>query len=125
VVEEDLHRAGVDGGQDEGDVLAGGGTDGGEDVGPLVSELLDARRPLAASPPAMANPTLVADPRLVLEPQLDALVRMGGDGRGYLVGEPPFLKRSCASASRLGCCGRAFCREKSSRRSTRVMLEGW
>jgi hypothetical protein len=93
--------------------------------GPLVAELPDARRTLAAPPPAVAEPTLVADPRLVLEPQLDALVRMAGDGLGYTIGKPPFLKASCASGSFFGWQGRAVCREKSSRLSTRVMLEGW
>lgn len=125
VVEEDLHGVRIDRGQHQGEVLAGGGADRGEDVGPLVAELLDARRPLAAPPPAVADPALVADPGLVLEPQLDALVGMAGGGLGYAVGQPPFLKASCASASRLGWWGRAFWREKSSRRSTRVMLEGW
>ena len=89
-------------GQDEGDVLAGGGADRGEDVGPLVAELLDAGRPLAAPPPAMADPALVADPRLVLEPQLDPLAGMGGGDLGYACSKPPFLKASCASTSRFG-----------------------
>lgn len=102
VIEEDLHGPGIDGRQDQRDVFARGGTDRREDVGPLVAELLEARRPLAAPPPAVADPTLVADPRLVLEPQLDPLVRMARGGRGYCLGKPPFLKRSCASASRLG-----------------------
>jgi hypothetical protein len=72
----------------------------------------------------VADPALVADPGLVGEPQLDPLVGMlRGDG-GYPFGKPPFLKASCASASRLGWKGRAFWREKPSRRSTRVMLDG-
>ena len=102
VVEKDLHGRGVDRRQDEGGVLAGGGPDGGEDVGPLIAELLDAGRPLAAPPPAVADPALVADPRLVLEPQLDPLVGMDGGDLGYPLGKPPFLKASCASASRFG-----------------------
>jgi hypothetical protein len=73
----------------------------------------------------MADPTLVADPRLVLEPQLDPLVGTAGGDFGYPIGKPPFLKASCASASRFGWQGRAVWREKSSRLSTRVMLEGW
>ena len=90
MVKEDLHGGGVDCGQDKGDVLAGGGPDRREDVGPLVAELLEARRTLAPSPPAVADPALVADPRLVLEPQLDPLVGMTGGDRGYLLGKPPF-----------------------------------
>ena len=100
VVEEDLHRLGVDRGQHEGDVLAGGGPDRSEDVGPPVAELLETGRALAAPPPAMADSALVADPCLVLEPQLDPSVGMAGGGLGYPRTEPPFLKRSCASASR-------------------------
>ena len=102
MIEEDPHGGGVDGGQDQRDVLAGGGTNRGEDVGPLVAELLDAGRPLAAPPPAMADPALVADPRLVLEPQLDPFVGMVVGDFGYACGKPPFLKASCASASRFG-----------------------
>ena len=86
---------------------------------------LDAGRALAPPPPAVADPTLVADPRLVLEPQLDPPVGMAGGDLGYACSKPPFLKASCASRSRFGWCGRAFCREKSNRLSTRVMLEGW
>lgn len=125
VVEKDLHRSGVDGRQHQRDVLAGGRTDRGEDIGPEVAELLDARRTLAAAPPAMADPALVADPRLVGEPQLDPLAGVKRRDRGYLLGEPPFLKAACASASRFGWWGRAFWREKPSRLSTRVMLDGW
>ena len=92
---------------------------------PEIAELLHARRPLAAAPPAVADPALVADPGLVREPQLDPLGGMAcGDG-GYLFGEPPFLKASCASGSFFGWKGRAFWREKPSRRSTRLMLDGW
>ena len=125
VVEEDLHRLGVRGGQDQGDVLARGGADRGEDVGPPVAELSRARGALSAPPPAVADPAPVADPGLVFEPQLDPLVGMLSGRFGYPLGEPPFLKRSCASRSRLGWAGRAFWREKPIRRSTRVMLEGW
>jgi hypothetical protein len=82
VVEEDLHGRRVDDGQHQRDVLAGGGPDRGEDVGPLVAELPDAGRPLAAPPPAMADTALVADPRFVLEPDLDPLVGMGGGDLG-------------------------------------------
>jgi hypothetical protein len=102
MVEEDLHGGGVDRGQDEGDVLAGGGPDRGEDVGPLIAKLPEPRRPLAAPPPAMTDPALVADPRLVLEPELNALAGMAGGDFGYALGKPPFLKASCASASRFG-----------------------
>ena len=41
------------------------------------------------------------------------------------IAKPPFLKRSCASASLRGWLGRAFWRENPIRRRTRVMLEGW
>ena len=125
VVEKDLHRAGIDRRQHQRDVLARGRPDCGEDVGPEIAELLDARRALAAPPPAVADPALVADPGFVGEPKLDPLVGMlRGDG-GYLVGKPPFLKAACASGSFLGWNGRAFWREKPSRRSTRLMLDGW
>jgi hypothetical protein len=89
VVEEDLHGGGVDRREDQRDVLAGGGADRGEDVGPLIAELLDAGRALAAPPPAVADPALVADPRLVLEPELDALAGMAGGDVGYALGKPP------------------------------------
>ena len=45
-------------------------------------------------------------------------------GRLQDVAKPPFLKRSCASASLRGWLGRAFWRENPIRRRTRVMLEG-
>jgi hypothetical protein len=125
MIEEDLHRGGVDARQHQRDVFARGRPDRGEDVGPEVADLLHARRPLAAPPPAVAEPALVADPGLVGEPQLDPLARMLGRGGGYLLGEPPLLKASCASGSFLGWNGRAFWREKPSLRSTRLMLDGW
>jgi hypothetical protein len=50
----------------------------------------------------MTDPPLVADPRLVLKPELDALAGMAGGDVGYALGKPPFLKASCASASRFG-----------------------
>lgn len=87
--------------------------------------MLDARRPLAAAPPAVADPALVADPGLVGEPQLDPLVGMLRRDGGYLLGKPPFLKAACAPGSFFGWKGRAFWREKPSRRSTRLMLDGW
>ncbi len=123
--EEQVHDLGVDGGQHEGDVLAGGRADGGEDVGPLVADLTWARGAPAPEPPAVADPALVADAGLVLEPELEALVGMRFGGRLQGRAEPLFLKRSCASASLCGCAGRTFCREKPMRRSTRVMLDGW
>ena len=45
-------------------------------------------------------------------------------GRLQDVAKPPFLKRSCASASLRGWLGRAFWRENPIRRRTRVMLDG-
>jgi cysteine desulfurase len=99
--------------------------DRGENVGPEVAELLHARRALAAAPPAVADPVLVADPGLVGKPQLDPLVGMARRDGGYLFGKPPFLKAACASGSFFGWKGRAFWRENPSRRSTRVMLDGW
>ena len=133
MIEEDLHRFGVDGGKDQRDVLARGGADRGEDGGPRVAELPGAGRALAPPPPAVADPALVADPRLVpgsspgqaLEPQLDPLARVARGGFGYPVGKAPFLKRSCASASRRGWWAAPVSREKPSRPSTSVMLEGW
>jgi hypothetical protein len=124
VIEEHLHGAGIDGRQNERDVLARCRPDRGEDVGPLIADLLQARRPLAAPPPAVADPPLVADPRLILEPQLDPLAGMARSGLGYAGGEPPFLKASWASGSRWGWQGRAFWRDIARRLSTRVMLEG-
>ncbi len=123
--EEQVHDLGVDGGQYESKVLAGGRTDGGEDVGPLVADLTRARGALASEPPAVTDPALVADAGLVLEPEFEALVGVGFGDRLQGRAEPLFLKRSCASASLCGCAGRTFCREKPSRRSTRVRLEGW
>ncbi len=106
-------------------VLAGGRADGGKDVGPLVADLTRVRGAPAPEPPAMTDPALVTDVGLVLEPGFEALVEVGFGGRLQGRAEPPFLKRCCASASFCGCAGRTFCREKPSRRSTRVMLEGW
>ena len=123
--EEHIHDLGVDAGQHEGEVLAGGRAHGGEDVGPLVSDLTWARGALAPEPPAMTDPALVADAGLVLEPEFEPLVGLGFGGRLQGRAEPPFLKRCCASASLCGCAGRTFCREKPSRCSTRVRLEGW
>jgi hypothetical protein len=102
VIEEHLHGADVDGRQDERDVLARRRPDRGEGEplsaigprtmasGPLVADLLQARRPLAAAPPAVAEPALVADPRRIFKPQLHPLVRVACDGLGYAGGEPPF-----------------------------------
>ena len=123
--EEQVHDLGVEGGQHEGEVLAGGRAHGGEDVGPLVADLTWARGAPAPGPPAMTDPALVAEAGLVLEPELEALVGVGFGGRLQGRAEPLFLKRSCASGSLCGCAGRTFWREKPSRRSTRVMLEGW
>lgn len=124
-VEEQPGGAGGDLRQDEREVVAGSWPHGAEDVGPLVSPIADPWRPLAAQPPAMADPAFVADARLVLEPELKALVGMGLGRRLQGGAEPLFLKRLCASALPCGCTGRAFCREKSRRRNTRVKLEGW
>jgi hypothetical protein len=82
VVEEELHGGGIHRRQDERDVLARCRPDRGEYVGPVVADLLQAGRPLAAPPPAMADPALVADPRLVLEPELDPLVGVTRGGVG-------------------------------------------
>jgi hypothetical protein len=90
MIEEDLHRGGVDAWQHQRGVLARGRPDRGEDVGPEVADLLHARRALAAAPPAVADPALVADPGLVGEPQLDPLARMLCCGGGYLLGKPSF-----------------------------------
>ncbi len=124
-IEEQPGGAGGDLRQDQREVVAGGRPDGAEDVGPLVPPVADPRRPLAAQPPAVTDPTLVADAGLVLEPELEALVGMRFGRRLQGRAEPPFLKRRCASGSPWGCTGRAFCREKSRRRSTRVRLDGW
>jgi hypothetical protein len=123
--QEQVHHAGVDPGQHQGEVLAGGRPQGGEDVGPLIADLAKAGRTLTLEPPAMADPALVTDAGLILKPELDALARMGGDRRPQRRWEPLFLKRCCAGASFCGCAGRAFWREKPMRRRTRVMLEGW
>ncbi len=125
MVEEDLHRGGIHGRQNQRNVLARRRADRGEDVGPEVAELLHARRALATAPPAVADPALVADPGLVGEPQLDPLVGMLRRDGGYLVGKPPFLNAACASGSVFGWKGRAFWREKPSLLSTRLMLDGW
>lgn len=125
LIEEDLHRLGVDSGKHQGDILTGGRANCGENVGPFVAELLDTRRAFATSPPAMAEPALVADTSFIFEPQFYPLAGMGCDGCSYLIGKPPFLKAACASRSRFGWYGRAFWREKPNRRSTRVMLDGW
>jgi hypothetical protein len=125
LIEEDLHRRGVDGWQHQRDILACRRTDRGEDVGPKIAELLHARRTLAAPPPAVADPALVADPCLIGKPKLDPFARMLRRDGGYLVSKPPFLKASCASGSFFGWKGRAFWREKPSLLSTRLMLDGW
>lgn len=68
LIEEDLHRLGIDGGKHQRDILAGRGADCGEYVGPFVAELPETWRALATLPPAMAQPALVADASLVFEP---------------------------------------------------------
>ncbi len=67
-VEEDLHRVGIDRGQDqrEGGLAAGPG--GAKEGGPFVALVLNSGRALAARPPAMTEPPLLADAHLVLEP---------------------------------------------------------
>jgi hypothetical protein len=73
----------------------------------IIAELPHAGQPHAASPPAVADPTLVADPCLVLEPELDPL--SGWEAAiSTMRAASPFLKASCASASRFGWSGRAF-----------------
>ena len=124
VGEKQVHDLGVDAGQDEGEVLAGGRAHGGEDVGPLVAVGARAGGALALEPPPVANPALVADPRLVLEPELEMLLGMRGGGASQGLAQPLFLNRSWACGSRRGFAGRAFCREKPRRCSTRVRLEG-
>lgn len=74
--EKQVHHGGIDEGQHQGEVLAGGGADGREDVGPLVALLGKAGGALAPQPPAVTHPSLVADARFVLEPQLQALAGM-------------------------------------------------
>jgi len=50
---------------------------------------------------------------------------MRGSARHQSLAGPLALKRSCASLSRRGLAGRAYCREKPRRHSTRVMLGAW
>jgi hypothetical protein len=108
IVEEDLHRRGVDGGQDEGDVLSGGRPDRGEDVGSPIAELLHARRALVAPPPAVADPALVATRASSSNQSSMRLPGWRAAASAIRSASPPFLKASCASASRFGWYGRAF-----------------
>jgi hypothetical protein len=78
-IDEQLHRLGVDVGQDQGEGVVGSGLDRCEDVGerePLVGE---PTWPLAAFPPDMASAAFLADPCLVLEEDADALFRAPTD----------------------------------------------
>ena len=97
--EEKCHHAGIDEGQHQGEVLAAGGAHGGEDVGPFVAELSRPPGSPAPMPPAMTDPALVADAGLVLEPELEPLAGARRPDAAQLFLEPPFLKRSSASAS--------------------------
>ena len=119
--EEQLHDAGIDGGQHQGKVLAAFRMHDGVDIGPLVADLPGAPRAFAPSPPAMADPTLVADTGLVLEPELDVLVRMGRPHRLQAGAKPPFLKLSSASGSFFGWEGRIFWRENFRARNSRLL----
>ncbi len=78
----------------------------------------------------MAQPAFLAHPLdaprpSVHEPECYPLVRMRRGDRLQAVAQPLFAKRSCAFGSASGWMGRAFCRDISSRLSTRDRLEGW
>ena len=76
LVEEELHRRGVDPGHDERECVVGAGLDGREDVGEREALVAQPRWALAAPPPDVTGPPLLSDPRLILEEQTDALVFM-------------------------------------------------
>ena len=75
----ELHRLGVDVGQDQREGVGGSRFDGREDGGERDALVGDAARALAALPPDMAGSTFLTNPRLVLEEDADALFSASTD----------------------------------------------
>ena len=123
--EEGVHRRGRDLRQHEGEALAGRRPDGGEEVGPGVALVAEARWPLAAGEPAVAGAPLLAESGLVHEPERQALAGMLRPSAVEGGLQPPLANASRAAASAFGCEGRAFCRDRPSRRISLPMCEGW
>src|SRR5919202_2414195 len=72
----------------------------------------------------MAHAPLLANARFILKIEGNLLLRMGLGGGLQRRREPFFRKAAFAFSSALGCTGRAFCRDRSGRRTTRVRLAG-
>ena len=98
-----------------------------EDVGPLVADLTRPGGTLAHIACATTGDTPGPCCRRALHPETVSCRRLSGcaaGGRLQDVAKPPFLKRSCASASLRGWLGRAFWRENPIRRRTRSCSRG-
>jgi len=79
MVEERLHRSGVDLRQDQGEGVIRLDFGGGEDVGEGEALVGRARRTLPFDVPAMAHAAFLADARLVLEKDAQPLIRVFTD----------------------------------------------
>src|SRR3954467_2571538 len=125
LAEEGVHRPGPDRRRDEGEAVAGRRPDGAEEVGPSVTLVAQTRRPLATGEPAMADAPLLAETGLVHEPERQAFVAVRRPRVVQSGLQPPFANASRAAASAFGSEGRAFCRDRPSRRISLPMCEGW
>ena len=90
LVEEHLHRVGVQLWQHQRECPPGLGLNSREQMNPGIALIAETRRPLAAREPAMANATLLTEPRLVLKPERQALIRIGRREAIQFVLKPPF-----------------------------------
>jgi hypothetical protein len=83
LVEHQLHRRGLDRGQDERDAEVALRTDCTEEIGRLMPKVAPAARPLPLLEPASAGPAGLADPGLVEKPDLEPLsLGLGGHDLG-------------------------------------------
>src|SRR5258705_9073935 len=76
LIEELLHRLGVDVRHHQRKGIVGARLDGGEDVGEREAFVGETRRTLPSLPPDVADAALLTNTRLILEEQSDALALM-------------------------------------------------
>jgi hypothetical protein len=115
-----VHGRGRDMRDDERESVSRGGSHRVLEIGRGEALVAEAKGALAAHQ-SMADASVAPHLCLVLEPKLEFGTGIGGTSALYSRDEPLFANASAAPASRLGCPGRAFCRDRPRRGTTRDM----
>ena len=114
LVEHELHRLGLDTGQDQGNPGVAFRADGAEQVDGLVAQVPAARWTNSLLKPAPTGAAGLADPGFIKKPHLETLgLRMAGGNLRDQCREL-FLKAAWALGSACGCTGLVFCQDRPS-----------